>query len=292
MLKQQITPDATVIERLQPPLEQAIRNRVIPQLLELHGAQGPLPETEALIDSLLVGGDGQAQADAARSRGVSFDTVMLSLLAPAARSLNDLWLQDRCSFATVTLAMWRLRTLMRRLGDEAKVAPIADPTRSILVSTLPGEQHDFGAAMVSEFFARDGWIAQHARPATMAALVAEVRDSAPALLGLSIGRTDALPHLRATIAAIRRAMRRQAPAIMVGGAALLVDPTIATRCGADGFSLCARSALVEAARLVDERAYAFPNPPRKDRFVGLPNPRGGVSEPGPADHRATDRGRG
>jgi methanogenic corrinoid protein MtbC1 len=298
MLKQQVTPVAPEAELIQPPLVQMVRQRVIPQLLELHGGQGPLPETEALIDALLVGGSGMEQAGAAMARGVAYDTIMLSLLAPAARALNELWEQDRCSFATVTLAMWRLRSLMRRLGEEvpAQVTSIR-PERSVLISTLPGDQHDFGAAMVSEFFARDGWQAHHARPTTIADLVAEVRASKPALLGLSIGQTESLPLLRQTVAAIRRAMRRNSPAILIGGAALTIDPELAIRSGADGCSLDARSALSVAAQLVDDRANAFPSarngqPPRKDRFVGLPNPRGGVSGPGPADHRATARGRG
>jgi methanogenic corrinoid protein MtbC1 len=298
MLKQQNTPIAHEADLLQPPLVQMVRQRVIPQLLELHGGHGTLPEADALIDALLVGGSGMEQAAAAMARGVAYDTIMLSLLAPAARALNLLWEQDRCSFATVTLAMWRLRSLMRRLGEELPAAHTSPaPERSVLISTLPGDQHDFGAAMVAEFFARDGWRAQHARPATIEDLVADVRASRPALLGLSIGTTESLPLLRKTIAAIRRAMRRESPAIMIGGAALTIDPELAARSGADGCSPDARSALGLAARLVDERANAFPStrsgqPPRKDRFVGLPNSRRGVSGPGPADHRASGRGRG
>ncbi len=297
MYGQQVTPDVAAQTQSQPALEQAIRRDVIPQLLERHAAHGPLPETEALIESLLIGGNGHALAERAMARGTSFDTLMLNMLAPAARRLNDLWLNDQVSFATVTLAMWRLRSLMRALGEATTKPPLTNPMHSILVSTLPSEQHDFGAAMVAEFFSQDGWAAQHARPTTMAELVDHIRATGPSLLGLSIGRTEALPHLRQTIAAIRRALRRRAPAIMVGGAALAIDPTIGTRCGADGYSLCARTALTEAARLVDERAYAFPNPPRPstlrgDQFVGLPNPRDGVSGPGTADHRATHRGRG
>lgn len=181
MLKQQTPPDACATDPIQPPLVWTIQQRVIPQLLELHGAQAPLPEMAALIDALLVGGSGMEQASAALARGASYDAIMLNLLAPAARALNTMWEQDRCSFATVTLAMWRMRSLMRRLGEEVP-APLAHPSaaRSIMISTLPGSQHDFGAAMVSEFFARDGWTAQHARPASIDDLVAEVRAMAPA----------------------------------------------------------------------------------------------------------------
>jgi methanogenic corrinoid protein MtbC1 len=298
MLKQQSKPISPEADLTQLPLERMVRLRVIPQLLQLHGCEGALPETDALIDALLVGGSGMEQASAAIGRGIGYDTIMLSLLAPAARALNVLWEQDRCSFATVTLAMWRLRSLMRRLNEEQPASLTSDhPERSVLISTLPGEQHDFGAAMVSEFFSRDGWQSRHLRPATIAELVEEVRASGPALLGLSIGQTDGLPLLRKTIAAIRRAMRHNAPAIMVGGAALRIDPELSARTGADGCSLDARTALSLAARLVDERANRFPSsrmaqPRRKDKFVGLPNSRGGVFEHGPADHRATGRGRG
>lgn len=298
MLKQQSTPIAPEAELTQPSLVQMVRQCVIPQLLQLHEGQAALPETDALIDGLLVGGSGMEQARAAMGRGIDYETIMLSLLAPAARALNVLWEQDRCSFATVTLAMWRLRSLMRRLSED-NPGPLTsgNPERIVLISTLPGEQHDFGAAMVSEFFSRDGWLSQHIRPATIKELVAEVDAARPALLGLSIGHTDGLPLLRKTIAAIRRAMRRNAPAIMVGGAALIVAPELFVQSGADGCSLDARTALSLAARLVDERANRFPSTPmgqpsRKDKFVGLPNSRGGVFEPGPADHRAIGRRRG
>jgi MerR family transcriptional regulator, light-induced transcriptional regulator len=296
MLKQQNTIDANVPDAQQPPLELAIRNRVIPALVARHAQIDPLAEVNALVEALLAGGSGRAQADLARNRGESFDVISLALLAPAARALDEYWTSDRGSFATVTLAVWRLRTLMRELAADMPPSANGAPCgamRGILISTLPGEQHDFGAAMVSEFFSRGGWAAQHARPTTAAELVDEVRDCAPEVLGLSIARTEALPQLRQTIAAIRRAMRRQAPAIMIGGAALSIDPEIVARSGADGFSLCAATALGEAARLLDARAAAFPRtPPRKDQFVGLPNSRRGVSEPGPEDHRTATRGLG
>lgn len=309
MLHQQVTPDASMPELTQPLLVQTVRERVIPQLLKLHAAaeqeDAPLPETLALAEALVAGGQGEAQLAAVAARGVPHEVILLNLLAPAARALNEMWQQDRCSFATVTLAMWRLRSLLRGLSEES-AAPVmvTRPERSILVSTLPGEQHDFGAAMVADFFRGDGWLASHIRPASSAVLVDELRVTRPALLGLSIGRVEALPQLRQAIAAVRRAMRRQAPAIIVGGAALSHDPTLADRTGADGWALDARAALVEARRLVEARNSAFPDASashaagragpatRKDRFVGLPNPRRGVSGPGTADHRATSRGRG
>ncbi len=309
MLQQQVTPDAMMSDLNQPALVQAIRQRVIPQLLKLHAPPGcddsPLPETLALVEALIAGGQGEAQLAALAARGVPGDVIMLNLLAPAARALNEMWEQDHCSFATVTLAMWRLRGILRGIAEQApQPVLVAGPERSILVSTLPGEQHDFGAAMVAEFFRNDGWIAQHIRPATPADLVAEVRAMRPALLGLSIARNEALPQLRQAIAAMRRAMRREAPAVIVDGAALSLDPAFGARTGADGWALDARAALGEGLRLVEARAGAFPDASgshskgragpvtRKERIVGLPNPRWGVSGPGTADHRATARGRG
>ena len=313
MLNQQIKPDAMTPEQTQPPLVQLIRQRVIPQLLQLHASSGEaqdganrvLSETQDLIEALLAGGNGESQIAALQARRVSHHDILLCVLAPAARALNDLWEQDRCSFATVTLSMWRLRGLLRSLSDAAPhPAMVARPERHILVSTLPGEQHDFGVAMVAEFFRGDGWTAHHVKPSTSADLVEEVRAARPTLVGLSISRVEALPQLRQAIAAIRRAMRRQSPAILVGGAALLHDATLAGRTGADGWALDARTALVEAGRLVELRANTFPDAAtsqsparalpatRKDRLVGLPNPSRGVSGPGTTDHRATSRGRG
>ena len=85
MLKQQNTPIAPEAELNQPSLEQMVRSRVIPQLLQLHDSGAVLPETDGLIDVLLVGGSGMEQASAAMQRGIGYETIMLSLLAPAAR---------------------------------------------------------------------------------------------------------------------------------------------------------------------------------------------------------------
>lgn len=292
MLQQRTTPGATTTPAFQRPLDAAVKGCVIPALLARHAP--PPAEIDALVEVLLAGGDGRRQADALRERGHGFDSLMLNLLTPAARALNTYWAEDRGSFATVTLAIWRLRGLMRALADELPAGPCARPAlRGVLISTLPGEQHDFGAAMVAEFFARGGWAAQHLRPANTDALLAELRHGGPDVLGFSITRTDALPLLRATIAAIRKALRRRAPSILVGGAALLIEPDIAARSGADGHADCASTALAEAARLVERRANTFPRiEPRKDRIVGLPISRERAPGAGSADHRAASRGRG
>ncbi len=258
------------------PLTALVRQRVVPALMDLHAAAGPLPEAFDLARLLAEGGSGDALVQRLVEAGLPFEAIMLRVLAPAARGLGAMWEADTASFAAVTLGLWKLRRVVLRLSDlmPGPVLP-PDPQRSILVATIPGEQHDFGIAMLGEFLARDGWHVSRSVPRDTEELIGDLRAVQPAIIGLSVARTAAEPELVALIGAIRHRLGGR-PRILIGGPALLAQPGMLRRCGADAAATCARGALEAAAALLGETTQEPRNVQRKDRRDGITDTGRGV----------------
>lgn len=274
------------------PLAQVIRQRVVPALIDLHGAAGPLPEAVELAQELADGGQGESLIQRLVATGLPFEALMLRVIAPAAWQLGEMWQNDTCSFAAVTLGLWRLRGLSVRVGELLPGLVVApDPQRSILLATLPGEQHDFGVSIVAEFLARDGWLVTRSVPRDAQELLSELRALRPSLVGFSVSRGSTEAALTALIGQIHRL--HPAPRVLVGGPALAVDPMLARRCGADAAATCARSALDAAQSILGAPNGArAPHPQRKDRCVGNAETGGSVPGSGPGRHSTPRLGRG
>lgn len=273
-------------------LDQVIRQRVVPALIDLHGAAGPLPEAMDLAQELARGGLGESRIQRLVAVGLPFEALMLRVIAPAARQLGEMWQTDDCSFAAVTLGLWRLRNLAARVGDLLPGLAVApDPQRSILLATLPGEQHDFGIVIVAEFLARGGWLVTRSVPRDARELLGELRALRPAVVGFSVSRDSAEQMLTALIGQVRRL--HPAPRVLVGGPVLAIDPMLAWRCGADAAATCARSALEAAQSLLGAPDGArASHPQRKDRCVGNAETGGRVSGVGPERDGTPRLGRG
>ena len=233
-------------------LAHALESDVIPRLLRSHGADPalqPRPDVEevASFAQALLDAD-EAEIAAAlvppRRRGHDMASVCLDLLAPAARLLGQWWSEDRCDFASVTVALGRLQRLLHELspafGREVKV-PVGG--RRILLSQHPDEQHSFGLVMVAEFFRRHGWdvlggVGTAVRePARLAAT--EWFDA----VGFSLGSEQRAEWARERIAEVRRDARNRRVVVLVGGPLIVGDPSWADRVGADVAGVDAMRAL-------------------------------------------------
>ena len=95
--------------------------------------------------------------------GASLEAIYIQVLAPTASHLRQLWSDDLCGFAEVTLALWRLQQLLR----EYSVAFQGESEQHVtghraLLAPAPREKPDlsfvmFGLVMMSQFLRRDGW---------------------------------------------------------------------------------------------------------------------------------------
>lgn len=248
-------------------LTRALDADVIPRLvLARRGAQATPPADEAPISRrvatsevaaftrLVLERDVAAASDyvvTLRADGATLETVLLDLLAPAARCLGDMWNEDLCDFTQVTVGLWRLQQLVRELSPAfCDVAEPQDMARRALLVPVQGEQHTFGLLMVAEFFRRGGWDVWAGTVASSDELLELVRRDWYAVVGLSVSSQVRLEGLPAMIHAIRRASRNRAVGIMVGGPVFVERPELAALVGADASAADARQAAVQAESLL------------------------------------------
>lgn len=249
-------------------LSTLIESEIIPRLMLAHAAATPLiaspagdaaitaAEAEALAALAL-----QVEADAVLShieailaRGVSVDTVMVDLLAPAARLLGEYWEGDRCAFVDVTMGLWRLQEVVHEIAARIPEnrAMAAGGRRALFVS-MPGDRHSFGTVVIDEIFRRDGWVTDRLSEVETADLVKRVSEEWFDLIGLTISCDCHIAPLAPTIAALRSVSRNAGLCVMVSGSVFGADPDLAARVGADGTARDAKLALQVAADLVRAR---------------------------------------
>lgn len=92
-----------------------------------------------------------------RQARIPLDQVADHYIPEAARQLGQQWLEDRISFAQVTIGAARLQDLLHALQSEWTDGP-PDPINqsAVLVIVPPGEQHTLGAMVVAANLRRRG----------------------------------------------------------------------------------------------------------------------------------------
>ncbi|MFZ5705828.1 MAG: cobalamin B12-binding domain-containing protein [Pseudomonadota bacterium] len=103
-----------------------IENEIIPRLMIAHSVRAPdaaeggaAPEDIDTLARLALQVDADAllsHVDSILARRVAVDTIMVDLVAPAARLLGVYWDEDRCNFVDVTMGLWRLQEVVREIA--------------------------------------------------------------------------------------------------------------------------------------------------------------------------------
>jgi methanogenic corrinoid protein MtbC1 len=194
------------------------------------------------------------------ARGIAVEDVLVGLLAPAARVLGEGWTDDRVDFVEVTMGLWRLQEVVHELATRSPLTRQVRASRRALFAPMPGEQHGFGAIVIEEVFAREGWATERLAAPRTADIVDRIAGEWFDLVGLTVScdaNTGALPSV---IAAMRSVSRNPRLRVMVGGRVFVEDPALAARVGADGTARDALVATSVAAELVDaaEREALLP----------------------------------
>lgn len=241
-------------------IRRAVQAEIIPRVSVGHVQQADPDQADAsaaqnLVDLLLrpqhdtrVG----SYVDDVLARGLPVHHIFLRLFQPAARRLGELWLEDICSFVDVTLGMATLQVMLRRLAPllHGHRRPV-DATRSVLLATLPGDQHTFGVNMAAEFFRRAGWNVSTEPWSDPEELADRLRMDNHTVVGFSSGREERLDELAAVIRRVRRAGKKNPVGILVGGPLFVARPEQAIRIGADAVGLDAQHGLAQAEALAD-----------------------------------------
>jgi methanogenic corrinoid protein MtbC1 len=248
-------------------LSRLIECEIIPRLLVAHTGVAPATGCDAAGSALVSPEEAAAFAPLALeveadellqhverlvARGVSFETLLVDLLAPAARRLGELWDDDRCDFVDVTMGLWRLQEVVHELSGSVPTAGYATyPAHRALFASLAGDHHSFGTVVIDEMFCASGWITDRLNEATTEDLLERVRTEAFDLVGLTITCDCHIAPLPSIVRAVRASSRNPRICVMVGGRVFAQNADLAGAVGADGTAPDARVAVRVAGALVD-----------------------------------------
>ena len=178
--------------------------------------------------------------------GASAESVMLELLAPAARLMGDMWCSDDVSFLDVTIGVSRIQRLMRQLRLPA--GDLFAERGSALLMPAPGEQHVLGLRMVEELLLRDGWRVRTLHTASDVLAGQAASEEEYDFVGFSVSGERLLPTLRSAIREVRAQSRNRGVRIMVGGVAFAGQARPTPPLDADAVISDAQEAVVQARR--------------------------------------------
>lgn len=255
------------VARIAPPpdgsLSTLVEREIIPRLVATHSrpairvvTTGPADISPEEVDafaplSLQVEADSLLDyVEAILQRGVGIDTLLVDLLAPAARRLGEYWEEDRCDFVDVTMGLWRLQEIVHELAARLPADHQPGPGRRALFASMPGDQHSFGTVVVDELFCREGWATDRISEATTPELLERVAGEWFDLVGLTITCDYHMGPLPAVIAALRNVSRNPRLCVMVGGRMFADAADRAAEVGADGTAPDAKVAVKVAGELV------------------------------------------
>jgi methanogenic corrinoid protein MtbC1 len=192
-----------------------------------------------------------AYVETVRQRGASLEAVCLSLMAPAARQLGQLWEADECDFMQVTVGLCRLHQLLRELSPEFGIESVPKSERNILLTPVPGDQHTFGITLVAQFLRKAGWQVLSEFSGSIEELLEVVRTHWFAAVGFSVGSETRVDQLPRVIQAVRHASHNRSIGVLVGGPLLVAKPELAALVGADATALDGPMAVQRAEQLWD-----------------------------------------
>jgi methanogenic corrinoid protein MtbC1 len=242
-----------------------ITDEIIPRLIAAHrpcsagqdlqAASNPSGlDPVALADAAVATDAGglQAIAGGLLARGVSLETLLLELVAPAARILGERWEDDTSDFVEVTLGLWRMQELVHSLAHIAQGdgSTRRQTERHILCVTAPGDQHSLGSLVLEEIFRRAGWGTTGLRGDSEQALLAQVAQGWFDIIALTVSVERNSATIASMVSALRAASRNPGVSIMVGGPVFNALPGLAIEVGADATASDARAALNQAELLV------------------------------------------
>lgn len=216
---------------------------------------GEWPECGSFEEALLAGDRRQAVAivDACLDDGRGLVGAEMHVIQPALYRIGRKWQNNQVSVAQEHLATAIAQSVMA-LGL-MKSQPEPANGRKVLLACVEGNHHAVGLQMVADSFQLSGWEVQYlGANVPTAALVQQVTEWAPHLVGLSIAFAHQLGEVRNAINLMREELGAARPPVIVGGLAINAFRTLADHLGAEGSSLDAISAVATGTGLTGASA--------------------------------------
>lgn len=186
-------------------------------------------------------------------RGTPVRDIYLGVFEPVQREIGRLWQLNQLSVAQEHSGSATTQRIMSQLYP--KVFSPGNNDRTILATSVEGEQHAIGARMVADFFEMAGWHTHYLGADTpIADIIAAAVEHRTDVLALS---ASMLPHIEAVRVMIASARERADCAgmkIIVGGSLFNQNPDLWRQIGADGTAPNALEAVELGNRIVGDVA--------------------------------------
>ena len=157
---------------------------------------------------------------------------MVSIFAPAARRLGDMWVEDECSFCDVTIGMHRLTLLLIEFETQHPADVGSGERGRALIAPAPGDQHGFGTALVGLFLRRAGWDVT-ADLRTVDEIIDALEKHPFDVAGFSVGHERAIEPVAALLRLVRGRSCNRHIQLAVGGPMIVGNGELARTMGAD-----------------------------------------------------------
>ena len=167
-----------------------------------------------------------------RASGLSVRDMCDVVIPEVARNLGEAWVDDRMSFADVTIACARLQSLLRE-DILAGTGDYSERAGELLVLVRADEHHTLGALVLTGQLRSHGVSVRLMMGRPEPDVLTLVEDCDFDAILLSISRADAYPGLLRSVAAIRSAAGGNVPVIVGGSILELGEPMALEVSGAD-----------------------------------------------------------
>ncbi len=188
-------------------------------------------------------------------KGVTPEQVVDDVVPATARYMGKLWMQDRLSFADVSIGTARLQETVRAMTVRKPRQPSRTETISVLLIVPRSEHHTLGIFVLSEQFRSLGCHVRVVVGCHAIEIVQILRKTPYDLVGLSCGGRRSLSAVRDIIRSIRKSVPRKCH-ITVGGAVTEMELDVKAATVAD--SVCSNAmAALQNAKLELPKAEAI-----------------------------------
>jgi hypothetical protein len=250
-------------------LQRAVEFEIVPQLVMAHREVGHI-ETPAEVREeqrdqqvkqfaeFILGqnpDNAGAHVQKLREQGVPLEAIYLQLIAPTARYLKQLWLDDKRDFAAITLGFWRLQQLLREFSSAFRDDAQRSAGLRALLAPAPGEAHDvgylmFGLVLLGEFFRRDGWDAWIEPEAGSDQVSNLIRSEWFDVVEFLVGSEKRLDALAEKIKTVRHESLNRALGVIVCGPMFVEHPELVMLVGGDMPASDPREGVAQARTLI------------------------------------------
>lgn len=192
--------------------------------------------------------------DQALDAGISPMDILNKGLAAALQELGVLFAEEEVFLPELLLAADITMEVMNRLSDKFESSENRIEKRGkVLLATVEGDVHDIGKSLVGMIMNASGYeIIDAGKDVPNTKLIEMAKEIKPDIVCLSSLLATTMPAQGEFIEMAKEAGIRDDLIVMVGGAPVSRD--WANKIGADGFSEDASGAVVEADKLMAERA--------------------------------------